>query len=244
MPDHRSTMDSAFICNQIAQSKPRQIIQVGIDELTLTLCQANSKLDGSELILVDFKREGIEGDGIGTLCHPDLSDFEDDNVERLDAPVDEALPDLCFQDRKIDFAIINLSARFDEVLVAFYYLNKMMSPGASLIITHADKPVMRRLCRHIVRESGFSIQDSIGGEIAKASLSRMFRQRFQQVPALIRNQIEKLINPALLSSDEDEGIQGTTLALLKPLSVQVSSPDFDTQMNMDFDTLLQSIMED
>ena len=239
MPDHRSTMDSAFICNQITQSKPKQILQVGLDELTLTLCQANSKLDGSELTLVDFKLKDTE-----TLCHPDLSDFESDNVERLDAAVDEALPDLCFQDRKIDFAIINLSTRFDEVLVAFYYLNKMMNPGANLIITHADKPIMRRLCRHIVRESGFDIQDSIGGEIAKASLSRMFRQRFQQVPALIRNQIEKLINPALLSSDEDEGIQGTTLSLLKPLNAKLSSPDSDTQMNMDFDTLLQSIMED
>ncbi len=239
MPDHRSTMDSAFICNLIAQSEPKQILQVGTDELTLRLCQANSQLSNSELTLVDFKKSDEQA-----LSHPDLSDFEQDCVERLEAPVDEALPDLCFQDRKIDFAIINLSPRFDEVLVAFYYLNKMMNPGATLIITHADNPIMRRLCRHVVRESGYDIKSSIGGEIAKASLSRMFRQRFQQVPALIRNQIEKVINPALLSSDEDAGIQGTTLALLKPMTSAVKTNDFETQMNMDFDTLLQSIMED
>lgn len=239
MPDHRSTMDSAFICNLISQSQPKQIIQVGTDELTLVLCQANHKLKDSELTLVDYKRESSE-----SPCLPDLSDFENDNVERLEAPVDEALPDLCFQDRKIDFAIINLSARFDEVMVAFYYLDKMLNGGATVVITNADNPVMRRLGRHIVRESGYEIKDSIGGEIAKASLSRLFRQRFQQVPALIRSQIEKVINPALLSNDEDQGIHGTTLALTKPVTSKIPEPDNEAQLNMDFDTLLQSIMED
>jgi hypothetical protein len=231
-------MDSAFICNLISQSQPKQIIQVGTDELTLVLCQSNRKLKDSELTLVDYKRSLSENP-----CLPDLSDFENDSVERLEAPVDEALPDLCFQDRKIDFAIINQSVRFDEVMVAFYYLNKMLNDGATVIITHADNPVMRRLSRHIVRESGYVIQDSIGGEIAKASLSRLFRQRFQQVPALIRNQIEKVINPALLN-EEDTGIQGTTLALTKPIISKVPKPDNEAQLNMDFDTLLQSIMED
>ncbi|MDX1755690.1 MAG: hypothetical protein R3175_06505 [Marinobacter sp.] len=227
---------SSFLTTVIREQAPQEVLQVGLGnfDLTLSVCRALNDLDNSALTLLtpnliqhsDFLKE-VTKRGVETLM---------ELVELNRTPADEVLPDLYFQNRSINMAIVNDMGQFDQALVALYYVDKMLVSRGTLVINNANNPVMRKLCHYLVAEREYSLQRTFGGAKGEALLPRLLRSQFHKAPEFVKNTMKTLINPDLLRLDEDPRLQGSMVVLTRRVE--------EGEIDMDFDTLLESIMNE
>lgn len=227
---------TSFVTAILKQQAPQEVLQLGLGDfdLTLSVCEALNTLENSALTLLtpsllqhsDFLKE-VQKRHLGSLM---------DLVELHRTPADEVLPDLYFQNRSVNLAIINDIGHFDQALVALYYVDKMLISRGTLVLNNADTPVMRKLCRYLVNEREYTIQQTLDSGSNESWLTRLLRSQLNKAPKTLKNTARNLINPDLLMLDEDPRLQGSMIALTR----RVEEGDID----MDFDTLLESIMNE
>ena len=232
MPQTLSPALSAILKDQ----SPQEVLQVGLGDfdLTLSACQTLNTLDDAAMTLLTST----------CLQHAEfLKEVRKRNVEALMdmvelswTPADEVLPDLYFQNRSVDLAIINEVGPFDQALVTLYYVDKMLASRGTLVINNADTPVMKKLCQYLVNEREYSLQQTLGDKPKDALLPRLLRRQFHRAPVFVKNTVKTVINPDLLRLDDDPRLHGSMVVLTGP----VAEGDID----MDFDTLLESILEE
>ncbi|SDX14810.1 hypothetical protein SAMN04487960_106263 [Marinobacter mobilis] len=226
----------SFVASVISEQTPQEVLQLGLGSMdsTLSVCEALDAIDNSALTLITptvgqhstFIREmNKRQDGLlGEL------------VELIRTPADEVLPDFYFQNRSIDLAIINDTGQFDQALVALYYVDKLLASKGTIILNNADNPMIGKLCRYLVSERGYTVQSTLGQPKQTPLAVRILRAQFNRAPGFIQSRIERLINPELLTSGDEPGLDCSTIALVKPVQ--------EGEVDMDFDTLLESIMNE
>ncbi len=225
---------STFITSLIQEHAPQEVLQLGLGsfELTLAVCQALDALGNSAMTLLtpnliqhsDFLKEVKKRDAEALMSL----------VELNRTPADEVLPDLCFQNRSIDLAIINEISQFDQALVALYYIDKMLVSRGTLIINEADSPVMNKLCQYLVTEREYTLQSSLDSTKSEPIPLRLLRSQYSKAPKVVQDTVKTLFNPELLKLDQDPRLMGSTVALTRRVE--------EGEIDMDFDTLLESIM--
>ncbi len=227
---------TSFVTSLITQHKPQDTLQLGLGnlDLTLSVCQSLNEINNAALTLItpsvsqhsNFLKE------MNKLKVGMLSDL----VELIRTPADEVLPDFYFQNHSIDFAIINASDAFDQMLVALYYVDKMLVSKGTVIISDADTPVMKKLCRYLVTERGYTLQKSLESTVKSPVVGRFLRSQFNRAPTFIKNRVKAFVNSELLITDQDLGLQCSMIALTKRRE--------EGEIDMDFDTLLESIINE
>lgn len=227
---------TSFVTSLITQHKPQDTLQLGLGnlDLTLSVCQSLNEIDHAALTLItpsvsqhsSFLKE------MNKLKIGMLSDL----VELIRTPADEVLPDFYFQNRSIDLAIINGGEAFDQMLVAFYYVDKMLVSKGTVIINDADTPVMKKLCRYLVTERDYTLQKALESTTKGPFVGRFLRNQFNRAPDFIKNRVKTLVNSELLMTDEDLGLKCSMVALTKRTE--------EGEIDMDFDTLLESIINE
>jgi len=120
--------------------------------------------------------------------------------------------------------------------VAFYYVDKMLVSKGTVIINDADSPVMKKLCRYLVSERDYTLQTSLESADKPPVIGNFLRKQLKRAPGFISDKVKMFVNPELLVSDEELGVQCSTLALTKPID--------EGEIDMDFDTLLESIINE
>ena len=227
---------ASFVSSLIAKHIPQDTLQLGLGnlDLTLSVCQSLNEIDNAALTLItpSLSQHSSFLKEMNKLKVGMLSDL----VELIRTPADEVLPDFYFQNRSIDLAIINPSEAFDQMLVAFYYVDKMLVSRGTVIINDADTPVMRKLCRYLVTERGYSLQTSLESSSKSPFVGRFLRNQFNRAPDFIKNKVKTFVNSELLMTDEDLGLQCSMVALTKRAE--------EGDIEMDFDTLLESIINE
>ncbi|UZE94592.1 class I SAM-dependent methyltransferase [Alkalimarinus alittae] len=227
---------TAFITTLIKEHAPQDTLQLGLGnlDLTLSVCQALNQLDNAALTLItpSLSQHSSFLKEMNKLKIGMLSDL----VELIRTPADEVLPDFYFQNRTIDLAIINENEAFDQALVAFYYVDKMLVSKGTVIINDADSPVMKKLCRYLVTEREYTLQRTLESTKKGPVVSRLLRKQFNRAPEIIKNTVKTFINSELLISDEDLGLECSMVALTKRAE--------EGEIDMDFDTLLESIINE
>lgn len=226
----------SFVTTIIHEQAPQEVLQLGLGSMdsTLSLCAALDTIDNSALTLITpsisqhstFVREmNKRQDGLlGEL------------VELIRTPADEVLPDFYFQNRSVDLAIINDTGQFDQALVSLYYVDKLMASKGIVVFNNADSPVIGKLCRYLLNERGYTVQASLE-QPTKAPLPlRILRRQFHKAPEFIKTRVASVINPDLLMDSDELGLNCATVALVKPVQ--------EGEVDMDFDTLLESIINE
>ncbi|PAV27086.1 hypothetical protein CF392_02845 [Tamilnaduibacter salinus] len=225
-----------FLTSVIRDQTPQEVLQVGLGDfdLTLSVCQTLNTLDDTALTLLTGTRlqhaeflKAVRQRNVDALM---------DVVELNWTPADEVLPDLYFQNRSVDLAIINEVGPYDQALVSLYYVDKMLASRGTLVIHNADTSVMKTLCQYLVNEREYTVQHTLGGKPDDALIPRLLRRQFHRAPGFVKNTVKTVIHPDLLRLDEDPRLQGSMVVLTGP----VAEGDID----MDFDTLLESILEE
>lgn len=227
---------TAFIASLIKEHAPQDTLQLGLGnlDLTLSVCQALNDIDNAALTLITptVSQHSTFLKEMNKLKLGMLSDL----VELIRTPADEVLPDFYFQNRTIDLAIVNDADAFDQALVAFYYVDKMLVSRGTVIVNDADTPVMKKLCRYLVTERGYSLQRSLESTKKGPLVGRLLRNQFNRAPEFIKSKIKRVVNSELLMTDEDLGLQCSMVALTKRAE--------EGDIGMDFDTLLESIINE
>jgi len=227
---------SSFISNILNEHKPQNTLQLGLGNLdqTLSTCQTLKSVNHATLTLITptVMQHSKFSQELKKLKESSLEDL----VELIRTPADEVLPDFYFQNSSLDLAIMNDCTQFDQALVAFYYIDKMLVSRGTIIITDADTPVMKKLCRHLLTERSYTIEKSVNTTKKGPKIARILRERFNKAPALLTDRIKPFLNAELLLTDEDLGLGCSIIAFTKPAE--------EGEIEMDFDSLLESIINE
>jgi predicted O-methyltransferase YrrM len=121
----------------------------------------------------DFKRAGVE------LLQRIGIDF----FELIEKPSEIALPALLVAGEKFDFCFIDGLHTFDQTLLHFYYLNRMLKVGGILAIDDVNHPAVNKAVKYIYTYPCYRLVGSAGRRgtrrkllnIAKAALSAPLR---------------------------------------------------------------------
>jgi predicted O-methyltransferase YrrM len=194
----------------IADIKPRTSLEIGCayGVSTLYICEALAALPhlARHIVLDPFqtaqwRRIGVKNvfdAGFGTLL-----DFREQRSEF-------ALPQLVQERVTIEFALIDGWHTFDQVMVEFFYLSRMLRVGGVIVFDDADRRSVNRVIRHALTYPAYRVYGTEKVESTRRSALGRLRLALASVPAM-----SPLIRPDVLHRDWDLGIFGSCVALQK-----------------------------
>ncbi len=205
----------SMIDGLIEQTNPESIIQVGLSSSRSirTLCNAAVQQEGILVTLIEPLL--YEKPEYGQVLQQLRADALDQGVDFMATYADQVLPDLYFQALSFDLMVLNPCRTYEETFVAYYYLDKMLPCNRFIIIEQANDPIMRRLLRHMLSNSGYRVHTCFDGEAEMPKLERLLREQYARIPAFVRQRVEDFIRPEILVTDEELGINGTLMVLEK-----------------------------
>ncbi len=81
-----------------------------------------------------------------------------DHLARLvEAPSHRALPELLARAHRIDAAFIDGSHRFDDTLLEFYFIDRMLAEGGHVTIDDIGLPAVRKVVTYVLRNKRYRI---------------------------------------------------------------------------------------
>ena len=120
-----------------------------------------------------------------------------------------ALPELVRKGVKIDFALIDGWHTFDQVMVEFYYINRLLNPGGVVAFDDAARRSINRAIRYAINYDAYRVY---GGQAFGTDVTWKGRAR----RALGASRLaRKLVRRDVLEPDWELGIRGTCIALQK-----------------------------
>lgn len=247
MPANSVNEQSQFILNLVDKLQPRNVIHIGGEDidLTETLCEGVNLIEDALLTLIpSYAASEKPAPGLLKYCAKINTDYP---IEMVNIPADKVLPDFYFQQQRIDLALLQPATNFEQAMVAFYYLDKMLAANGAVIISRADLPVMKRLCRHMIWEHGYRLTANEAGAKEKSPLfTQAVKFGLTKVPKAVKSKLNDWLHPDLLDMDSRLQIAGGIVYLLKPVDAgkNKSDVDYEAQMNMDFDALLETLMKE
>lgn len=153
--DHRRCTILSHLVKEIS---PVVTLEVGLayGVSALTICDAIVRTSQSKHIVID-PHQNIQpiwgGIGLYNLKRAGFWDL----IEFDEQPSYRALPILESRNVKIDFAFIDGWHTFDYTLVDFFYIDKMLKVGGTVVFDDADWPAVRNVCRFIATNLEYSV---------------------------------------------------------------------------------------
>ena len=205
----------SMIQELVERLQPESILQIGLSSSRSihSLSRAIANHDGSLITLIEPQLyDRPEYDRI-------LQELQDESLDKsidfMATYADQVLPDLYFQELRFDLAILNPCRNYEETFVAFYYLNKMLPLNHYVVIEQANDPVMRRLIRHMVSESGYEVHANVESGMEMPKIERLIREQYARIPGFVRQRVEDFIRPEIVITNEELGITGSLIVLEK-----------------------------
>jgi len=195
----------------IADIKPRTTLEIGCayGVSTLFICEALASLDqpARHIALDPFQSTQWRGIGVKNAHDAGFGDLLDFREQRSEL----ALPQLVQEGVTIQFALIDGWHTFDQVMVEFYYLNRMLETGGVLVFDDADRRSVNRVIRHALTYPAYQVYGTEKGDetVRRSTLGRL-RRALVSVPA-----VAPLIRSDVLHRDWDLGIFGSCVAIQK-----------------------------
>jgi predicted O-methyltransferase YrrM len=194
----------------IAEVDPRTSLEIGCayGVSTLYICEALASLPHSSrhIVLDPFQSTQWRGIGIRNARQAgfgSLIDFREEYSEL-------ALPQLVREGVTLEFALVDGWHTFDQVMVEFYYLNRLLRVGGVIVFDDADRRSVNRVVRHALTYPAYSVYGTEHArQPAPSTLSRL-RRGLATVPA-----VSQFVRSDVLHRDWDLGIFGSCVAIQK-----------------------------
>jgi len=153
---HTSRAQCAFMDEIIREVRPETGLEVGlaygISTLQILKSMAGVREDFKHIVMDPYQHEWND---IGTL-NVERSGYKD-HVRFYSAPSTVVLPKLDSEKTRIQFAYIDSTKVFDQLLVDVHYINSMMDVGGVLVLDDCDFPGIRLLARFLARHPSFKV---------------------------------------------------------------------------------------
>jgi predicted O-methyltransferase YrrM len=208
-----------FLAKIVREAKPRVSLEIGLAYGTsaLTILDSVDRRTHEKHICIDpyqNRQPDWGGRGLHNLERAGFSPF----VEFHEARSYEVLPRLLAQGETVDFAFIDGWHTLDYVLVDFFFVDKLLRPGGTVVLDDADSPPIRKLLRYVLANLNYSVVRTLArplsfrrraGNAIGAAFSRLGRA------ARLQRLVNGLFRPEFLDPDEQLGLGSGCVALRK-----------------------------
>jgi predicted O-methyltransferase YrrM len=211
-PDSPSNIDRA--CGELLQRiirelRPARTLEVGLAYgiSTLFICEALAQASpGATHTVIDpFQNGKWRGLGLRNLTQAGYRQL----VEFREAPSEVVLPQLLADGRTLDFAFIDGLHRFDQVMVEFYYINRLLEPGGVVVFDDANRRSVTRALRHAMTYPCYELHPASRTAQPVSPIGRMRRR----VASL--SFARRILRHDVLVPDWDLGLGARCIALRK-----------------------------
>lgn len=204
--------EGELIQRVIADLKPRTSVEIGCayGVSTLYICEALASLPDPprrHIVLDPFQSTQWRSIGLKNVRNAGFGAMLDFREELSEL----ALPELLRQRIAVEFALVDGWHTFDQVLVEFYYLNRLLAIGGVILFDDADRRSVNRVIRHALTYPAYRVYATEGSAPAtrRSTLGRL-RRAVASVPAA-----GSIVRQDVLHRDWDLGILGSCVAIQK-----------------------------
>ena len=210
--------EGAYLQRVIEHVRPRTSIEIGCayGVSALYICEALSELPHpARHILIDpFQSTQWRGLGVQHLREAGFADIVDIHEDYSEF----VLPALLRNGIEIEFAFVDGRHTFDQVMVEFWYLNRMLAPGGVIVFDDADRRSVNRVIRHALTYPAYRVHGTATPQPSRRSMAGRLRRTVAGMWP-VRN----LVRADVRDRDWDLGIMGSCVAIQKVEADQRSS---------------------
>ena len=220
-----SLEEGLFLQGIIRDIKPQSCVDIGLGlgVSSLFICDALAKTPNACLITIDPKQFSMEkgigycngthrkGIGLNNLRKAGYKEM----IKFYEAPSHLVLPKLEDQCVRIDFAFIDGWHTFDNTLLDFFYVDRLLRVGGVVAIHDTKRHAIRKVCRFIVTNRSYSLFP-LQKKKTKPYLSITHRV-IGRIAQLLPKRISHLLKPEIYEPDESLGLvpHGSVMAFKK-----------------------------
>jgi predicted O-methyltransferase YrrM len=141
---------------------------------SLFICEALRRNGAGRHTIIDPGQHTYwQGIGVGHLARCGLS-----NYELIERPSEFALPELAERDRSFQFALIDGFHTFDQVLLDFFFIDRMLEVGGIVVLDDLQLPGIRKVARYIAKYPNYSVVAHAKRSVFPGSWKRRLVERF------------------------------------------------------------------
>jgi predicted O-methyltransferase YrrM len=202
--------EGELIRRMIEMISPTRSLEVGFayGVSTLHICEALSKLPhAAKHIVVDpFQRTKWHGVGLYNVESAGFSHL----VDFMEARSEFALPQLLSDGVRLDFALIDSLHTFEQCMIEFFYIDRMLNPNGVLVFDDADWPGINKVIRLALSYGNYLPLDRAGAPPERRSLLGSLRTVLRRLPWA-----GQVVRKDFLYRAWDLQVAGTCVALQK-----------------------------
>jgi len=142
--------EGLFLQDIINSLKPANSLEVGFayGTSTLFICESLEMVNAKKHLLIDpYQRTLWKGIGIKNIKEAGYENI----IELIEEPSELALPKLLENKTHIDFAFIDGWHTFDQTLLDFYYINRMLNLNGVVAFDDTDWSSIYKVCCYVSR---------------------------------------------------------------------------------------------
>jgi predicted O-methyltransferase YrrM len=190
--------------------RPRISLEIGCayGVSTLYICEALTRLShpASHIVIDPFQR--TQWHDIGRK-HVAEAGFES-IVMFKEEPAELVLPALVRDGARVDFAFVDGWHTFDQVMVEFYFLNRLLRVGGVAAFDDSDRRSVNRVLRHALTYPNYRVYSTNAAQPTAVSVAGRVRRALARLP-----RVDAIVRPDVLHRDWDIGLFGSCVALQK-----------------------------
>jgi predicted O-methyltransferase YrrM len=212
-PDALSHIDAEsglLLQRVIREVRPERTLEIGFAYgiSTLFICEALASLsnEAKHTVIDPFQKGKWRGLGLRNVADAGFANLLDFREE----PSEVALPRLLFEQQRFEFAFIDGLHRFDQVMLEFYYVNRLLRPGGVVVFDDANRRSVNRAIRHALTYPCYQLFAASTAGTRRPTWAGRVRRRLSSVRAA-----QGVLRRDLLIRDWDLGITGRAVALRK-----------------------------
>jgi predicted O-methyltransferase YrrM len=212
--------EGAFLQRIVRDIKPERSLEIGCayGVSTLYICEAlasgeasapaNASLKGTarHIVVDPFQSRQWRGIGAKNIREAGFASLVDFREERSEV----VLPQLVDAGVVLDFAFVDGWHTFDQVMVEFYFLNRLLRVGGVIAFDDANRRSINRVVRHALTYPAYRVYGTERADAIRPTVLGRSRRALTKVPA-----ISGILRPDFLRKDWDLGILGSCVAIRK-----------------------------
>jgi predicted O-methyltransferase YrrM len=212
--------EGRFLQDIVEQVRPSTSLEIGFayGVSTLYICDALARLAGGgaprHIVMDPFQSTQWRGIGLRNVQQAGFSTLVDFREERSEL----LLPQLVASGTTVDFALIDGWHTFDQVMVEFFFINRMLRVGGVVAFDDANRRSVNRVIRHALTYSAYQVFSGSRAEAPRPSIAGRLRRAAGRLPYA-----GEVVRPDFLRKDWDLGILGSCIALQKVAEDQRTS---------------------
>jgi predicted O-methyltransferase YrrM len=188
-----------LLLSLIRRLKPRVTLEVGLAHgiSALQICEALAEVGGKKHYVIDPNQSSEwKNIGLESLRRAGYTAL----VELREKMSHVALPELLSEGVELDFAYIDGWHVFDQVLLDFFFIDKMLKVGAVVAFDDASWPSVRKVLRYVVTNRRYSVVECLAAPRSrKDKLAQLLRPLTRGLPG-------RLLKPEIVHPDGALGL--------------------------------------